>query len=258
MKNTTPPVMSVTELDPTGGGGIAADIETLGYLGCHCTPIITAINIRDTQELKDSAIVDNLILVEQMRAVLEDIDIAAVKLHQLATVEHIEGIHTVLRDYPLRPTVLDPELWSLPAEADYSEALCALLLPLTSLLVVTEEEAYELADSGDNPRACAHELIDMGCETVLISSDPGIYQNYVSNLYGRSGLLQSFEWRHLPANFVGAGSTFAAAITAYMAHGLPVQSAVRQAQEYTWRALSNARRIGMGNLVPSRIGNRRD
>jgi hydroxymethylpyrimidine/phosphomethylpyrimidine kinase len=257
MNNITPPVMSITELDPTGGGGIAADIETLGYLGCHCTPIITAVTIRDTQEFKDSAIVDNLILVEQMRAVLEDINIAAVKLHQLATASHIEGIHTVLRDYPLRPMVLDPALWSLPVESDYSEALCALLLPLTTLLVVTEEEAYELAGSADNPKACAHELLDMGCDAVLISSDPGLYQNYVSRLYGHSGLQQSFEWRHLPENYVGAGSTFAAAITAYVAHGLPIQSAVRQAQEYTWRTLTGARRLGMGKLVPSRIGTKR-
>ena len=129
---------------------------------------------------------------------------------------------------------------------------------MTTLLVVTEEEAYELAVNADNPKACAHELLDMGCEAVLISSDPGIYQSYVSRLYGRSGLLQTFEWRHLPENYVGAGSTFAAAITAYMAHGLPVQSAIRQAQDYTWRALSNARRVGMGKLVPSRIGTKRN
>lgn len=252
-----PSVMCVAELDPTGGGGISADIETLGSLACHCTPIITAVNIRDTREVKDSAVVDSLILIEQMRAVLEDIDVSAIKLHQLATVAHIEGIHTVLRDYATRPVVLDPSLWSLPVERDYGDALCALLLPLTTLLVVTEDEAYELAESADNPTACAHELLEMGCEAVLISSDPGLYQNYVSKLYGRSGLQQSFEWQHLPDNYVGAGSTFAAAIAAYMAHGLPIQSSVRQAQEYTWRALSNARRVGMGKLVPGRTGTTR-
>lgn len=254
MTKATPSVMCIAELDPTGGGGIAADIETLCSLACHCTPIITAVNIRDTQEIKDSAIVDSLILIEQMRAVLEDIDVAAVKLHQLATVAHIEGAHTVLRDFQVQPVVLHPALWPLPAERDYCEALCALLLPLTTLLVVSEQEAYELAGSADNPTACAHELLEMGCEAVLISSDPGLYQNYVSRLYGRSGLLQSFEWQHLPSNYVGAGSTFGAAITAYMGHGLPIQSSIRQAQEYTWRALANARRIGMGKLVPARIG----
>ena len=253
MSKNIPSVMCVAELDPTGGGGIAADIETLGSLACHCTPIMTAINIRDTQDVKDSAVVDNLLLIEQMRAVLEDIDVAAIKLHQLATTAHIESIHTVLGDYPRRPLVLDPALWAFPVEQDYGDALCALLLPMTTLLVITEQEAYELADSGDTCTACAHELLEMGCEAVLISSEPGLYQNHVSRLYNHSGLQQSFEWQQLPQNFVGAGSTFAAAITGYMAHGLPIQSAVREAQEYTFRALSNARRVGMGKLVPGRI-----
>ena len=245
--------MCIAELDPSGGGGISADIETLCSLTCHCTPIVTAISIQDTQDYKDSAIVDNLILIEQMRAVLEDIDIAAVKVHQLATVAHIEAVHTVLRDYSSRPVVLDPSLSPLPVERDYGDALAALLLPLTDLLVVTESEAFELTGRADTATACAHELLEMGCEAVLISSEPGIYQNYVSRLYGRAGLQQSFEWQHLPDHYVGAGSTFSAAIVAYMAHGLPIRAAVRQAQEYTWRALSSARRVGMGKLVPGRI-----
>ena len=103
----TPSVMCVAELDPTGGGGIAADIETLGSLACHCTPIITAIAIQDTQDVKDSAVVDSVLLIEQMRAVLEDIDVSAIKLHQLACTSHIEDIHTVLKKglilYYLRP-----------------------------------------------------------------------------------------------------------------------------------------------------------
>jgi len=244
--------MCVAELDPTGGGGIAADIETLNSLACHCTPIMTAIAIQDTQDVKDSAVLDSILLIEQMRAVLEDINVVAIKLHQLATTSHIEGIHTVLRDYPARPLIVDPALWSFPVEEDFSDALCALLLPQTSLLVVSQTEAYELAGCADNLTACAHELLDMGCENVLISTEPGVGHSYVSRLYGHSGLQQSFEWEPLPNHFVGAGSTFAAAITAFMAHGLPLQSAIRQAQEYTWRALKDARRVGMGKLIPSR------
>ncbi|MEP5766161.1 MAG: hydroxymethylpyrimidine/phosphomethylpyrimidine kinase [Halieaceae bacterium] len=253
MTSAAPSVMCVAELDPTGGGGIAADIETLCSLACHCTPIITAISIQDTQDLKDSAVVDSLLLIEQMRAVLEDIDVAAIKLHQLGSTSHIEGIHTVLSDYPARPVIVDPALWAFPVEADFGDALCALLLPHTSLLVLTETEAYELAGAADTLTACAHELLDMGAEHVLISSEPGLSKGYSSSLYGHSGLLQTFSWQQLPHNFVGAGSTFAAAITAYVAHGVPLASAIRQAQEYTWRALANARRIGMGRLIPSRF-----
>lgn len=245
--------MCVAELDPTGGGGIAADIETLSSLACHCTPIMTAISIQDTQDVKDSALVDSLLLIEQMRAVLEDIDVAAIKLHQLASTTHIEGIHTVLNDYPSRPVVVDPALWAFPVEVDFCDALCALLLPATTLLVVTEQEAFELADAADSITACAHELLEMGCESVLVSSPPGLGGSYTSRLYGRTGLKEKFSWQRMPHNFVGAGSTFAAAITGYLAHGSGLISAIRQAQEYTERALGQARRIGMGKLIPQRV-----
>jgi hydroxymethylpyrimidine/phosphomethylpyrimidine kinase len=256
LNQTIPIAMCVAELDPTGGGGIAADIETLASLGCHCTPIMSAISIQDTQDLKDSAVVDSTLLIEQMRAVLEDMDVAAIKLHQLASTSHIEGIHTVLTDYPARPVVVDPALWAFPVEPDFCDALCALILPQTDLLVLTETEAYELAGSADNITASAHELLERGCENVLISSEPGSKREYTSRLYSHAGLLQSFTWENLPHNFMGAGSTFAAAITAFLAHGVPLQTAIRNAQEYTWRALVQARRLGMGRLVPNRMGTR--
>lgn len=251
-----PSVMCVAELDPTGGGGIAADIETLSSLACHCTPIMTAISIQDTQDVKDSAVIDSLLLIEQMRAVLEDIEVAAIKLHQLASTSHIEGIHTVLTDYPRRPLVMDPALGAFPVEPDFCDALRTLLLPNTTLLVVTEQEAFELAGSADSVTACAHELLERGCEAVLVSSPPSLNRSHTTRLYDHSGLKQSFQWRQLPHKFSGAGSTFAAAITGYLAHGLETQPAIRQAQEYTWRALANAHRVGMGKLIPQRVTTR--
>ncbi len=249
----TPVVMSVAELDPTGAGGIAADIETLASLGCHCTPIMTAISIQDTQDVKDSAVVDSTLLVEQMRAVLEDMEISALKLHQLASTSHVECIHTVLTDYPKIPVVIDPALWSLPVESDFCDALCTLLLPHADLLVLTAEEAFELTTVSDNITACAHELLEEGCRHILISSAPDTRGGYQSRLFSTSGLQQTFEWENLPNNFLGAGSTFAAAITAYIAHGIDIQPAIRQAQEYTWKALVSAKRLGMGRLVPNRM-----
>jgi hydroxymethylpyrimidine/phosphomethylpyrimidine kinase len=253
MSTSSPIVMSVAELDPTGAGGIAADIETLGSLACHCTPIISSINIQDTENLKDCAIIEGTLLMEQMRVVLEDMNIAAIKLHQLATSAHIESIHTVLTDYPKIPVVIDPALWSMPMEDDFCDALCTLLLPQATLLVVTAQEAYDLTAGADSLTACAHALLDTGCENLLICNDPGSGKQYTSNLFSSAGLEYSFEWERLPHNFLGAGSTFAAAITAFVAHGVELRPAIRQALEYTLKSLANAKRLGMGRLVPNRL-----
>jgi hydroxymethylpyrimidine/phosphomethylpyrimidine kinase len=248
-----PIVMSVAELDPTGGGGIAADIETLGSLACHCTPIISSITVQDTQTLMGCAIIQGTLLMEQMRAVLEDMAVSAIKLHQLATTAHIESIHTVLTDYPGIPVVIDPALGNLPMEEDLCDALCTLLLPQASLLVVTAQEAFELSAGADNLTACAHELLDRGCKNLLICSDPGTEEEFSSDLFSDAGLEYSFRSQNLPREFIGAGSTFAAAITAFIAHGVQMRPAIRQAQEYTWKTLANARRLGMGRLVPNRL-----
>ena len=253
MPTSSPIVMTVAELDPTGGGGIAADIETLGSLACHCTPVISSINIQDTQNLLDCAIIDGTLLMEQMRVVLEDMDVTAIKLHQLAATAHIESIHTVLTDYPHIPVIIDPALWTMPVEDDFCDALCTLLLPQATLLVVTAEEAFELSAGADNLTACAHELLDSGCENLLICNEPGVGETYTSDLFSHAGLEASFQWQQLPHDFLGAGSTFAAAITAFMAHGVGIRPAIRQAQEYTWKALNNAKRLGMGRLVPNRL-----
>jgi hydroxymethylpyrimidine/phosphomethylpyrimidine kinase len=245
--------MSVAELDPTGGGGIAADIETLGSLACHCTPIVSSINIQDTQSLMDCAVIEGTLLMEQMRVVLEDMQLAAIKLHQLASTAHIESIHTVLMDYPDIPVVIDPALWSVPVDNDFCDALRTLLLPQATLLVVTEQEAFDLTAGADSLTACAHELLESGCENLLICSDPGTEVENTSNLFSPSGLEYSFQWKNLPNDFLGAGSTFAAAITAYTAHGVELRPAIRQAQEYTWKALASAKRLGMGRLVPNRL-----
>ena len=49
MLDSKPTVMCFSGLDPTGGAGIQADIETLFSVGCHATPVVTALTAQNTQ-----------------------------------------------------------------------------------------------------------------------------------------------------------------------------------------------------------------
>jgi len=51
-KATSPIVLCFSGLDPTGGAGIQADIESIGQHGCHAAAIITANTIQDTRNVK--------------------------------------------------------------------------------------------------------------------------------------------------------------------------------------------------------------
>ncbi len=53
--DTPPVVLTLGGNDPTGGAGLAADIQTLSSLGCHPAPVITAVTAQDTHGVKQFA-----------------------------------------------------------------------------------------------------------------------------------------------------------------------------------------------------------
>ena len=108
--NHVPVVMTLSGNDPTGGAGIQADIEALASMGCHAAPIITALTIQDTGGVYRFDPIDPSVVIEQARAVLEDMPIAAFKIGMVGSVDNVESIHSLLIDYPKIPVVLDPVL----------------------------------------------------------------------------------------------------------------------------------------------------
>lgn len=253
----TPIVMSLSSHDPSGSAGIQADIETSASLGCHCTPVITALCAKDTRDLKDIVPTETGLLIEQARAILEDMPVRAIKLGLTGSVENVEAIHTILRDYPDIPVVLDPvtaefnnELFNAPAVIS---ATRSLLLPFATITTPDLVEAHELAQQADTVDACAQEILEHGCDYVLITGSTRNHNQYENSFYSQQGLIRRFEWPRIKLVAHGAGATLAASITAYLAHGIRLEEAVEQAQQFTWQALSASRRLGMGRCIPNRM-----
>lgn len=252
-----PVVMAFAGTDPTGGAGIQADIETLASMGCHAAPVITAVTAQDTHDVKAYSIIDPVLLIEQARAVLEDMPVAAFKIGMLGSVQVVEIIHTLLIDYPDIPVVLDPVIkagggGSL-ADDDVIEAMVPLLFPLTTVLTPNSIEARMLAPEADSLEACGHSILEEGCEYLLVT---GTHENtpyVINNLYNNGRRLESFKWERLPGNYHGSGCTLAASIAGLIAQEVDPLTAIRQAQEYTWETLKYGYRIGMGQYVPNRF-----
>lgn len=249
--------MSFSGLDSTGGAGMQADIEAIASMGCHAAPVVTALTVQDTQQVIDYTPVEANILIAQARAVLEDIPVAAIKIGMLGDVSVIEAIHTLLTDYPNIPVVLDPvlvgggggELSNEPV----IDAIIRLLLPQTTVLTPNSPEALTLAPEADTLDACGQDLLDKGCEFVLLTGTHEEAEHVENRLYGNRRLLDTFTWERLPHSYHGSGCTLAAAIAGLLAQGLEPFTAIHEAQEYTWEALRNAYRVGMGQLLPNRL-----
>jgi len=245
--------MSITSHDPCGGGGISADIETLASLGCHCTPIITQLCARDTSQLKDSFVTHTSLLIEQIRAVLEDINVNLFSIGDVTSIRNAEAIHTILCDYSDIPVLLHPGKLKQPDDCGLDQALSTLLLPRSKLLILSKENALALAPSADTLAACAQQILDSGCNNLLITGDQTVSTQIKNHWFLAHSSSQQYTWERLPYAYQGANDTLAAATSAYLAHGLSMAEAIQQAQQFTWQALHQGRRIGMGKLLPDRM-----
>jgi hydroxymethylpyrimidine/phosphomethylpyrimidine kinase len=96
-------------------------------------------------------------------------------------------------------------------------------------------------------------LLGMGAEYVLMTGAGDHGPQLVNILYGAEGVVRTDAWERLPGQYLGARSTLGAALAAALAHGMDVPEAAREAQEFTWQALSGAYRPGMGLALPDRF-----
>ncbi|WP_426104289.1 bifunctional hydroxymethylpyrimidine kinase/phosphomethylpyrimidine kinase [Massilia sp. TSP1-1-2] len=263
---TTPLILTFGVSDPVGAIGIQADLAAFGALGCHGLSVTTGLLIADSARVEDTFDIEADWLVDQARLILEDMPVAAFKVGALTSIEQATAIAEIVSDYPDVPLILDPFLSSLPdsglSDDDMLIAIRQILVPQTTILLLSQVELARMAETwreggADMLLEDVAELTGDGCGYVLVTStclaggaNPALRAN---TLFNDEGVCASFEWRHLPGPFTGAGSTMSAAIAAFMAHGLEPMDAVRRAQEYTASALAHAQRFGMGRLIPNKF-----
>lgn len=263
MPDIPPIVLVFSATDPSGGAGMQADIMTVASMGCHPLSVVTAVTVQDTGGVEDVLPIDAEWVGDQARAVLEDMPVDAFKIGLLGSVENIAVIAEIISDYPDVPLVFDPILASgrgdeLSSE-DMRDAMCELLLPQTTILTPNSMEARRLVqdeeNDEDNPdlSESAGRILQMGCEYVLVTGTHEHTPKVINTLYDGRGVVRSDSWPRLAGIYHGSGCTLASAIAALLANGLPMEEAVKEAQEYTWQTLQYGFRPGMGQHIPDRM-----
>ncbi len=269
MTPTPPTVLTFAATDPSGGAGLQADILALASIGCHPLSVVTGITVQDTVGVESVMALDSDWINEQARTILEDIQVSAFKLGLLGSVENIAVIAEIMADYPDVPLLIDPILTSGRgdelANEDMQAAMTELLFPQATLITPNSLEARRLAfnEEGDeilhtSLEEAAQRLLDLGTEYVLITGTHERSTDVVNSLYGSSpsgasGLIKAYHWERLAGSYHGSGCTLTSAIAACLAHGLSMEEAIQEAQEYTWQTLKNAFRPGMGQFIPDRF-----
>ena len=256
-----PCVLVFAGLDPSGGAGIQADIETIAAMGAHALPVITSLTVQDNDRVFSAHAVDASIVRQQAQALMAKLPIAAIKIGIVGSQENVaiiaETIHALRVRQPNLPVVLDPVLASGHGDALSRENALQMLDSLRSLATLITPNLPEAAALCDGAIALEVQLAHLLRDTphLLIKGGHGDDINVVNRWFNGSKH-RSWQWPRLAGEFHGSGCTLASAIAACLAQGQTMESALNDAQVFTQHSLEHAYAIADGQLIPCRIQER--
>jgi hydroxymethylpyrimidine/phosphomethylpyrimidine kinase len=243
-----PTVLVFAGADPSGGAGIAADILAIAAMGAHALPVITALTVQDNDRVFEVMPVAAEVVRRQALALIDKIDIHAVKIGIPGSQPNAEAIAQLIGELRQRvpglPVVLDPVLASGAGDFLTRAEALAPLLALATLIVPNLPEARALR-------------LDGGIATgdILVTGGHADGAMVVNRWIGAAGE-KEWRWPRLPGEFHGSGCTLAAAIAARLACGDGMEQALGTAQQFCHDALAGAFSIAGGQRIPLRSTDR--
>lgn len=248
--------------DPSGAGGIAADVTAIASVGAHALAIVTGAYARDTAEIFDHFAFDEEAVAEQARAILEDVPVQVIKVGFVGSPETLSTIAEIAADYADVPLVAYmPNLsWWDEGQIDlYLDAFRELLLPQTTVLVGNHSTLWRWllpewnSERSPTARDIARAAAEMGVPYTLVTGIP-LPDQFLDNVLATpEAVLGSEKFERFEAVFSGAGDTLSAALAALVASGSDLTAAAIEALGYLDRCLDGGFRPGMGNVVPDRL-----
>ena len=248
--------------DPSGAGGLAADISAIASVGAHALPVVTGAYARDTGEIFDHFAFDEDAVGEQARAILEDVPVQVIKVGFVGTPDNISTIAEIASDYadvPLVAYMPDLSWWDESQIDIYLDAFQELLLPQTSVLVGNQGTLWRwllpdwTGDKAPSARDIARAASEHGVAYTLVTG-MALPEQHIDNVLATpQTVLCSERFERFEAVFSGAGDTLSAALSAMLASGTELADAVKEALTYLDHCLDGGFRPGMGHVIPDRL-----
>jgi len=246
-----PTVLLIGGLDPSGGAGLAADIQTVTALGAHPAPVASLLTVQDTRALERLQALESGLVLAQAEAVLADMPVAAIKLSALGTAAIGRAVAGLAAKYPDIPLVTDPVLAASEGKALAENELIKVyrehILPASVLATPNRSELQALA-----PTDGAAELLALGLPACLVTGGEGRDQRIVHELHTSEGIELIPGGLRRVGDFHGSGCTLASAIASRIALGAALRDAVVAGDAFVRHAIGRAFKPGRGQAVPGR------
>jgi hydroxymethylpyrimidine kinase/phosphomethylpyrimidine kinase len=243
--------LTIAGSDSGGGAGIQADLKTFEAHRVFGTCAITAITAQNTSRVESVFPLPVEIVLAQIKAVLSDMPVQAVKTGMLHSAEIIHAVSEILKNSAL-PVVVDPVMIATSGDSLLQdEAIASFHSQLLPVATIVTPNLYE---AGILSGTTLLEKADMVAAAKIIADrHPHLYvlvkgghlaspnQELCSDYLYFQG---AGEWIDGPmidtVNTHGTGCTLSAAIAANISLGHSVTESVRLAKSYLTRALTLA------------------
>jgi len=246
-------VLTVAGSDSGGGAGIQADLKTFRAHGVFGASAITCITAQNPKRVSAVQPVVARIVAAQIDHVFEAFPVAAAKTGMLYDAAIIEVVAAGFRRRKFRRLVVDPVMVSTSGarllKKDAIAVLQRRLFPQAAVVTPNCDEAAvlwgreirRLADL----RAAAQALSERFGVPFLVKGGHLPVGNQVVDVLCTGRVTHEFKARVVHGiRAHGAGCTFSAAITANLALGHDLPTAVRRAKDFISRAFRNAVQVG--------------
>jgi len=234
-------VLSIAGSDSGGGAGIQADLKAFARCGVHGMTAITAITAQNTVAVTAVHPVPGDVIVEQVRAVVDDIGVDAVKIGMLGSVATIAAVDEALDLVGDAPVVLDPvmvaESGARLLDEDAQEALRARLVPRAAVVTPNVPEARVLTESGEDvdAEALVRAVHALGPRAVVLTG--GHREEAIDLFFDGDRLVEIPGERYEGGSAHGSGCTHSSALAAHLGLGLDPLEAARKAKEIASEAV---------------------
>lgn len=241
--------LTIAGSDPSGGAGIQADLKTFHRHGVYGQSVVSLVTAQNTTGVTAVHLLPVELVLAQLEAVLSDIAPAAIKTGALGAPELIAAVAGRLASVTV-PVVVDPVLISKHGHPLASPEAVPALQPLLRLATVITPNWHELAalsgatvSDGAAAAAAARVLLRQGVRAVLVKGAGDTADDLLVTADSEQ-LLPGL--RIQTRSLHGTGCTYAAALTAQLALGMPLSEAAVRAKAFIAHAIVTAPGLGHG------------
>jgi hydroxymethylpyrimidine/phosphomethylpyrimidine kinase len=255
--------LSIAGSDSSGGAGIQADIKTMSALGIYSCTVITALTAQSTSNVDYILPLGAQIIKKQIKSVLSDIPINAIKIGMVYNNEIITAVSHVLNHSKI-PIVLDPIISAGTGaqllQKEFVKDFKNKLVPICDVITPNIHEAETLSEikikTEKDIRNAASKIQELGAKNVIVKgghfrNDNETIVDIVLDEHGKFTVFKNPRMKIVETH--GSGCNFSAAVTSFLALKYPVINACFLANKYVHRSILKTVKIGKGIPVNNPI-----